>query len=154
MAEENFYTLPGKLRKLRLSFFRPSGALFRFLQSTHGLRRGLHSCAASRLERSGFGRLFPKAKFSPTSKVISILLIGIVRSAGGGARATHTLGAMGFLGVERVFGEGAELFLFAIEAPATEDDAQTCHYGNGEVDSQDAGDFASGHDAEDGGQGM
>ena len=30
-------------------FFRPSGALLHFLRATHGVRRGLHSFAASRL---------------------------------------------------------------------------------------------------------
>jgi hypothetical protein len=32
-----------------INFFRPAGACNSFLLPTHGLRRGLHSCAASRL---------------------------------------------------------------------------------------------------------
>ena len=67
---------------------------------------------------------------------------------------TQPLRAVCFLGAEWIFGEGAELLLFGVEAPAAEDDAQAGHHGNGEVDAEDAGDFASGHDAEDGGQGM
>ena len=53
------------------------------------------------------------------------------------------------LATERVVGgERAELFLFGIQAPAAEYDPQAGHDWNGEIDSQNAGDFASGHHAE------
>src|ERR1700683_1423347 len=70
------------------------------------------------------------------------------------AEGQARLGAMVFLTAEGKFGERAELFLFGIEAPAAQDDTQAGHHGDGKVDAQDAGDFAAGHDAEDGGQGM
>jgi hypothetical protein len=35
---------------LRVVFFRPDGASLVFRELTHGLRRGLQSCAASRLD--------------------------------------------------------------------------------------------------------
>src|SRR6202035_615617 len=64
------------------------------------------------------------------------------------------LRAMRLLRPEWIFGERAEFLLFGIEAPAAQNDAQTCHDGNGKVNAQDTGDFAAGHDTEDRGQRM
>src|SRR5579862_379882 len=61
---------------------------------------------------------------------------------------------MRFLAAEGIFRQRAEFFLFGVEAPAAEDDAQAGHDGDGEVDAEDAGDFASGHYTENCRQGV
>src|ERR1035438_534453 len=64
------------------------------------------------------------------------------------------LRAVNFLAAEGKFGEGTELFLFGVEAPAAENDAQAGHHGDGKINAEDARDFPSGHDAEDRGERM
>ena len=52
-------------------FFRPFGALLLFCYTSHGLRRGLHSCAASRLLSSSLG-VGSCATATLTERIISL----------------------------------------------------------------------------------
>src|SRR5208282_238808 len=62
--------------------------------------------------------------------------------------------AVRYLIPHRKFGERAKLLFLGIEPPAAEDNAQAGHYRDREINAENAGDLASGHDAEDRGQGM
>src|SRR5579872_6976264 len=54
----------------------------------------------------------------------------------------------GFASDRVIRGERTKFSLFRVQAPATENDAQARHYGDREIDAENARDFASGHNPE------
>ena len=59
-----------------VSFFRPAGA-WSLRCFTHGLRRGLHSCAASRLRPCALGRRHPDSGASEFRRCLRLILLGL-----------------------------------------------------------------------------
>src|SRR5579864_7129219 len=55
---------------------------------------------------------------------------------------------------ERIVVERTKAFLFRVHAPAPPDNPQACHHGNGQIDAENAGDFASREHAKNRGQRM